>query len=622
MARKQTIHNTTLDFANIKRSLRDYLGSQSEFSDYDFEGSGLSALIDVLAYNTHQNALIANFALNESFLTTAQTRSAMVNHALNYGYIPRSKSGATAIVNVSLNLSGVSPRPATVTIPQYTRFTSTVDGVSYTFYTLDEYIGYDRTGTGVYTFENEAGDKALAITEGVLKTKTFRCNDALERQIYVIPDKDLNLLSLSVKVYDNASTDNFDIYESTSTVGIIDAETKLFIPLESYNGFYEINFGDGVNTGLAPVPGNIIRAQYLSSNGSAANGAETFTGIDQVEVNGTSYPLIISTVTKGALGDEKEGVESIRLSAPLNYLAGGRLVTSSDYIAIIGRGVPGIKSVNAWGGEEEDEPKYGKVMISIIFKDDVDAAQKQAIERTIKDNIVDTISMISIDGEFVSPEFTYLDLSTEVRYNAARTARTPQAMQNLIRSEINKFFDDNLGAFNQVFRKSRVTNAIDDADNSILSSKVEVKMASRFQPIVNPLTIQIAEADYDISFLNKIDFANDQTPVITSDRFYFDGLNICEIQNKLGSTTLQIVDIDGRILNDNVGSFNPETGEVNLRAFKPAGIVSGNSYIAIKAVPQDDSVIKPLRNHVIDLGLNNVVAIGDADLANNSGVVN
>ena len=240
MASKQTIQTTNLNFDDIKTSLKDYLNGQTEFTDFDFEGSGLSVLLDVLAVNTHQNALLANFGLNESFLSTAQTRSAMINHALNLGYVPRSKSGAKATVTLSVNLTSVSPKPGSITLPQFTEFKTTVDGVQYTFFTLEEYIGYDRIGAGIFTFEVEAGDSNILIGEGILRVKTFRCNDALERQVYVIPDTDVDLSTMTVQVFDTASSDEFDIYEQSSSIKQYNEDTKLFLPVETYNGFYEI----------------------------------------------------------------------------------------------------------------------------------------------------------------------------------------------------------------------------------------------------------------------------------------------------------------------------------------------------------------------------------------------
>lgn len=622
MASKQTIQTTNLNFDDIKTSLKDYLNGETEFTDFDFEGSGLSVLLDVLALNTHQNALLANFGLNESFLSTAQTRSAMINHALNLGYVPRSKSGAKATVTLSVNLTSVSPKPASITLPQFTEFKTTVDGVQYTFFTLEEYIGYDRSGTGIFTFEVEAGDSNILISEGVLRTKTFRCNDALERQVYVIPDTDVDLSTITVQVFDTASSDEFDIYEQSSSIKQYNEDTKLFLPVETYNGFYEISFGDGQATGTAPVPGNIIRVQYLSSNGTAANRASTFTATNQVEVNAVSYPLTVNTVAVAAQGAEKESIESIRSNAPLNLLASSRLVTSGDYISIIQSRIPGIKSVNAWGGEDNVPAKYGKVIVSLIYENDVSDTQKTLIRNSIRDNITDPLSIISVDMEFVDPTFTFLNVTTEIKYDKSLTNRTVQSMQNLVKSTVASFASENLGKFNDVFRKSKLTTAIDNTDAAILSSKVSIEQESRFEPLINPNTNEIVTADYEISFLNTIAQPDTQSLKVRTDLFTFNN-TLCRIVNRLGSTVLQIIDQNNAVLKDNIGYYEPDNGKVFLTGFKPTSINSGNSYIRTLAIPADDSVIKPLRGEVISLGENLVSAIQDVDVANSvSGTTN
>jgi len=612
---KQTIHTSTLDFNNLKTSMKNYLAGQTEFADFDFDGSGLSVLMDLLAYNSHKNALLANFGLNESFLSTAQTRSSMINHALNLGYVPRSKTGAKATVNLSVNLASVSPKPSTITLPQFSSFTSVVDGVSYTFYTLDEYIGYDRTGTGIYTFEVKSGDKDISISEGVLKTRNFRCADAQERQVYVIPDKNLDLSTLVVTVFDSISSTEFEIYERSSDIKEYNDDTKLFLPVETYNGFYEISFSDGQSTGTAPVPGNIIRAQYLAASGVAANTANVFTPTNQIEVNAQSYPLIVTTVSRAAFGAEKESIESIRNNAPLNLLTGSRLVTSSDYRTIIQSRVPGIKSVNAWGGEDNVPAKYGKVMVSLIFEDDVETTQKTLIQNTIRDDITDNLSVISVGMEFVDPTFTYVNVTTDIRYDESLTNRTPQSLENVVKSRISEFFTNNLGKFNDVFRKSKLTTVIDDADPAILSSDVTIQLESRFTPIVNTNTSQIVSADYEISYTNELAEPNSTTAVITSDFFTFNG-TLCNISNKLDSTKLRILTQAGNIAQDNVGEYIPSTGKVNLVGFKPTSIASGNAYLLLEAVPKNGSVVKPLRNNVVTIGSNLVTATADINLAN------
>jgi len=613
------IASNQLDFAFIKSRILEYMKTTGEFEDYDFETSGLSAIADVLAFNTHQNALLGNFALNETFLQTAQLRSSLVNLSLNFAYVPRSKTASQALVNISLNLTTAAVKPEEIFLPAGTEFTATLDDVTYTFRTTEEYTAtIDFAGLGIYTFKDEDGNFSVPIKEGVEKVKTFLVDTTLERQVYVIPDASLDLSTLRLRVFEDAADTLGVEYLTPGQLTDFGAETRLYLPVETFNGFYELNFGDGTLTGEAPSPGNIIRATYISSNGAKANGAELFTPTTTIEVNGIAYTPIVTTVNKSSFGAEKESTESIRLNAPLNYLAQGRLVTPNDYIAIISNAIPGVKSVNAWGGEDNVPAKYGKVLVSIIYEDDVSASIKTALETRITDQLTDNLSIISIDTEIVQPDFTYLNLITNIRYDQSITALTRRGIEDKIRQTIATYFDANLGKFNQVFRKSKLAATIDGADASILSSKVSVQMENRFTPVYNATTLRFVSADYRVNFLNKLARPDEDAPIVTSDNFTFNG-KVGFIRNRIGethSTILEIVDTGGNVLSNNIGEYVPETGVVNLRGFAPTAISSGETYLRIFGTPADDHNIKPLRNHVIDLNSNRVKAEPDANVAN------
>ncbi len=617
------IASNQLDFEFIKGRIIDFMKAQTEFEDYDFEASGLSAIADVLAFNTHQNALLGNFAINESFLQTAQLRSSLVNLALNFAYIPRSKTAALAQVNLTLNLTTATTKPETITLPAGTEFTSVLDDVTYTFRTDVEYTArIDPAGLGIYTFVDENNNLAVPIREGVEKTKTFLVETAQERQIYVIPDDSLDLSTLRVRVFeDGADTEGQAYLTINQLFGGFTADTKLYLPLETYNGYYELNFGDGTLTGDAPEPGNIIRAKYISSNGATANGAEVFTPSSTVSVGGTSYNLTVTTVSKAAFGAEKESAESIRQNAPLNYLAQGRLVTPLDYVAVISNAIPGIKSINAWGGEDNvPEPKFGKVLISIIYEDDVPAATKTAIEQRIQNEFLDQLSITSIGSEVVQPEFTYLNVTTQLKYNAGQTALSRRALETKIQDAVNTYFQNNLGKFNQIFRKSKLSSFIDASDASIFSSKVSVNMESRFTPAYDAVSVKFIKADYTLQFLNTIAAPDDENAIVTSDQFVFNG-KICSIRNKIGSsasTKLQIIDADGNLVVSDIGNYEPSTGKVILTGFEPTSISSGETFLKIIATPADDSNIKPLRNNIINLNQNSVSALPDTNVANST----
>lgn len=613
------IASNQLDFAFIKGRIIEYMKTQEEFKDYDFETSGLSAIADVLAFNTHQNALLGNFALNETFLQTAQLRSSLVNLSLNFAYVPRSRTASQALLNVSLNLTSAAIKPEEIRLPAGFEFTTELDEVTYTFRTTQEHTAkIDLAGLGIYTFTDDDDNLAITVKEGVEKTKTFLVENSLERQIYVIPDDTLDLSTVRTRVFEDAADTVGQAYLTTGQLTSFDEDTRLYLVLETFNGFYELNFGDGTVTGDAPAPGNIIRTTYISSNGIAANGAETFTPSGTVSVNGVSYTPIVTTVSKSAFGAEKEGVESIRINAPLNYLAQGRLVTPSDYIAIISNTVPGVKSVNAWGGEDNVPAKYGKVLVSIIYEDDVNAVIKAQLENQITSLITDNLSITSIDTEIVQPTFTYLNLKTDIKYNSTITAFTQRGIEDKVRSTIAAYFTSNLGKFNQIFRKSKLLATIDGADTSILSSKTSVTMENRFTPVYDATTLRFIRADYKLTFLNKLARPDELEPVVTSDNFIFDG-KVAFIRNQIGtnaSTALVIVDTDGNVLSSNVGSYSESTGEVDIRGFLPTSIASGNTYLRINARPADDFNIKPLRNHIIDLNGNIVKAASDTNAAN------
>ena len=624
-----TITPSDLNFDDIKTSLTKYFKSKSEFSDYDFEGSGLSNIMDVLAYNTHLNGLIANFALNEAFLPTAQLRTSLVNQSLSFGYIPRSKTASRAQLTVSVNLSSAASRPANITLPAGTTFTTQVDGQSYTFRTLIDYIGYDTTGSGIYTFVDQLGNPYITVLEGDLTVKTFIAEITGDRQVYVVPDPNLDLTTVGVQVYEDINSDTFTTYFSANAttsgniIATVSSTTALYLPLETYNGYWEFNFGVGGVTGVNPTNGQVIRITYLRTNGLEANGASVFTPSSTLSVNNVSYPLNVVTFAKSSFGADKEGTESIRINAPLSYLAQNRFVAAGDYLGIIANGVPGIKSINAWGGEDNVPAKYGKVLVSLVYEDTLTDAQKLATEAAIIQNLTNPLSVIGIETEFVDPTFIYLDVNTTFRYNEGLTNLTRQAIENKIRSFVQSYFATNVGRFNDVIHKSKVAAAIDGADPSILGTKLDINMKARFTPVVNATTGNFVRSDYTINFLNSIQAPQMDTPTITSEKFTFNNLQ-CTIRNApLHSTTLQIIDTDANVIVGNIGNYEPTTGKVNLIGFLPQTIISGNSYFQIKAIPADDTNFKPLRNTLIELGDNLVTSIPDVNAATSvAGVTN
>ena len=287
-----TIKSTNLDFKSIKNNLKTFLAQQSEFSDYNFEASGLSNILDVLAYNTHYNGLVANFALNESFLGTAQLRSSLVSLAEGIGYIPKSMTSSRGVVNFTINLDGVSNRPNNISLQPGVLFESTVDNVTYTFQTRDIVEATDN-GSGLYQFKTADGTSNLNLFEGSQKTKTFIADTASQDSIYIIPDRNLDLDTVVIRVYENASTSEFITYTNITKTTLINNSTAIYILKESPNGFFELSFGDGNTFGITPLAGYKIEVDYLSVSGPAANEAAIFAPTSTVAVNGTNYTICL-----------------------------------------------------------------------------------------------------------------------------------------------------------------------------------------------------------------------------------------------------------------------------------------------------------------------------------------
>ena len=586
-----TILSTALDFNNIKNNLKIYLQQQSEYADYDFEAAGLSNILDVLAYNTHINGLIANFATNESFLGTAQLRSSVVSLAEGIGYIPDSKMSARATITLTVNLSGVAGRPSVIILPSGRTFTSSVNDITYTFQTIESYTAQDD-GTGLYRFTDNNGTTNVIVYEGALKTKTFYVGPFSENDVYIIPDINIDANTATVNVYDTATSNTFATYLNILNATSISANSTYYILKEAPNGFYELSFGDGVNLGKAPVAGNKIVVNYLSTNGSDANGATTFASTALV-VNDVEYPLTVTTVSKSVGGDILESIESIRKNAPFQYATQNRMVTAADYTSLILRNFSQfIQDIKSWGGEENTEPKFGTIFTSILFEDDVNLTLQESIKTQVA-SLVDQLGIVSFNIEYADPVETYIETNVYFQVNPKLTTLSLNTLENQVNSTIATYFSNTIGSFDQSFRRSNLLTLVDDISPAILSSRADIKMQQRFTPSLNTY------ANYNLRFPTSIAVADRDTPVITSSPFTFNN-TLAKIQNKLGSTTLQVISAGtGTVLVDSVGSYNATSGTVNIVALNPSNVVGGVNYIKLSVIPTNSSAVTPQRNDVL-----------------------
>jgi hypothetical protein len=588
-----TIKSTDLDFSTIKNNLKISLAEKSEFSDYNFEGSGLSNILDVLATNTHYNALIANFALNESYLSTAQLRSSLVSLAEGIGYIPKSKTASKATLTLSTNTGDLSGRPSTLSLPTGTKFTSTVDDVTYTFQTRQTVTATDN-GYGYYAYKTPTGSLNIDVLEGIAKTKTFFVGADSVDDVYIIPDTNIDMETAVVSVYQSANDVSSTNYINISKASTINENTKLYIMKEAPNGFYEITFGDGVTLGKAPVAGNKIVIEYLQVNGSLANGATTFTANNRIQVGASNYDVTPVTTINSLGGAEAETMASIRKNAPFQYATQNRMVTAVDYSTLVLSNFGTlIRDIQAFGGEDALKPEFGVVFLSIVFNSDVTTDTVTTTKDSIRD-LAKQLAVVGFDIKFEDPVTTFVETEIFFQFNPKLGSLSLTTVQDNVQTEINKYFTENIGKFNQSFRRSNLLNDVDEVDTAVLSSRANIKLQRRFTPTTNTLQDHTLRYPVGLAEPDDVNFVIKTTP------FQF-GEKTCIIKNKLKSNKLQVISSDDdSVVVDNIGSYNSATGVINIVGLNVASVIGADAFIKVSAIPANQSAISPLRNDILE----------------------
>lgn len=457
---------TELDFEQIKANLINYLRKQEQFSDYDFAGAGLNVLIDLLAYNTHYNAILAHLQSNEMFIDSAIKRSSIVSIAKTLGYTPRSVLSPRASINVSV----LSAQSGPLTIDQYTKFSTNVNGQTYTFVTTDSHTAYKINNE--FTFEN------VEIIEGaVITEQTVIGIDNTSGPIR-IKNNNIDLSTLSVNVQTSSTITDVTTYTRTNTVIDIKPASEVYWIEESQEGYYQIIFGDDI-IGKKLAVGNIVLVSYIASKGAEANGARTFSC--SVNIGGSSPTTTLVSAAAG--GSSRESADSIRFNAPKFNATRNRAVTAEDYKSLILSNFDKAKSVAVWGGENNVPPIYGKVFLSIDPKDNY------VITQSDKDYLINTIlrprSVLSLLHEFVDPVYLYAGMNIKVNYNPKITPFTGSQIESIVTSVIQDYFANELSTLDKKFYYARLVNKIQTSHNAILSSLIDLRLQRRIVPIIN-----------------------------------------------------------------------------------------------------------------------------------------
>lgn len=462
---------TDLDFDQIKSNLKAYLQQQTQFSDYDFEGSGLSVLLNLLAYNTHYNAYYLNMVANEAFLDTALLRDSVVSHAKTLGYIPFSYTAPVATVNITVETS--TSNTGTLTMPKGTSFSSNLlDDVSYGFVTLED-VTVTKSNTQ-FVFEN------VSIYEGMLVNYVYTYTSATNpKQIFVLPDATVDTETITVTVTNNSSNTSTEVYNRVVDILDVTATSSVYFLQENRNGLYEIYFGDD-SVGKALLDGCTVTVSYLVTKGDTANKADGFRCNQPI---GGYSEITVDVVNVASGGAVREAVDSIKYSAAAQFSTQNRLVTYKDYETYIQSNYPNIDSLSVWGGEENVPPIYGKVFISLKPK------LNYYISETEKQRIISDIlkpkSIVSISAEILDPEYTYILLDTLVRYDPKKTTSSEALLKEKARNALLSYRDTFLNRFGARLVDSKMEKYVDDSEpNSILGCDLTIRVQKRFEPVL------------------------------------------------------------------------------------------------------------------------------------------
>ena len=590
-----------LDFQGIKENLKTFLSQQDEFRDYDFQGSGMNILLDVLAYNTHYLGFNANMLANEMFLDSASQRANVVSLAKQVGYTPTSAVSSKATIDVLVNNGSGS----SITMVRGTKFTSPVDGTAYNF--VNNADVSVAPVDGVYKFSS------LDVFEGTFLNFKYTVNTSDTEQRFIIPNDDVDTTTLTVKIQESSSDTTTNTYTLAQGITGLDNTSKVYFLQEVENGRFEVYFGDGV-LGKAVADGNIVILDYIVCNRDAPNGASTFTLSGTV---GGFSNVTITTVNNAAGGDSPESIKSIKYNAPRDYTSQDRAVTAEDYKVLVKSLYANAQSVQVYGGEDAATPDYGKVYISIKAKSgsNLTTLTKENLVKSLKSFAVASVTPVIID-----PETTYITLTTTFKFDSNLTTKDVSTLGTDVLNAITAYNSNSLEDFSGMFRYSEALKTIDDADPAILSNITKVKMYKFITPTLN------SALKYTISYNNAIynphyGHASTMGGVVSSSGFKI---------NDDSSTNEHFLDDDGEgnirvyylsgttriYTSTSFGTINYTSGEIVLTSANITSIsnVDGAASTRIRVFETPDSNdVVPVRNQTLEIDTSNSSFTGSVD---------
>ena len=618
---ERSINVSELDFNTIKSNLISYFKREnSPFKDWNFEGSGLNTLLDVLSYNTHFNAMLAHMSVNETFLDTAQLRSSVVSNAKLLGYVPNSYTAAKAILNISFTPKvGVVSKKFLI-LPKGSQFSSSLNGVTYIFSTTESYqIIYDETinrYTGI-----------ISVYEGVFRSQRFQVNASLQYPAYIIDSSNIDTSKLSVKVYASGDSSNYTVYTKFESFDLVSAENPLYFIQENSLGKYEVSFGDD-RFGKKPNNLSIIEVEYFTTNGPAPNGCMNFNyvgGVDSPDISASvsAAPLVMAYIDDNGRkyiadgGATKESLDSIRFNAPLAYVAQNRAVTINDYASIIKNEFPRAESISVWGGENHIPVSYGKVFISIKPKDGLYLSEE---DKEYLYSVLRPRSVLTIKPVIVDPYYVKVALDVLVKYNRNITNLSKTELEEKLKSYIIAYNDSTLESFEKVFTYSTLLTNVISQDPSVVNGHLRVYLTQTFSnnpskkethsidfgaplDVDDGKTITFSGGYYDSEIERSILIGDTEDPSNSKRRVlytYYKNLENAEVKR-----------------NTNIGYIDLTTGVASIETLPTSGITD----ITLEVIPLSNDVV-PDRNQIIIIDTNRLNVIADVDVIATGGMSN
>ena len=573
---------TNLDFQDLRTQIKDYLRSNSNFTDFDFEGSNFSSLIDILAYNSYITAFNTNMAVNESFIDSATLRENVVSLARNIGYVPRSKSASKAKVSFTVNTTGLNSK--TVTLKAGIVALGAVENGNYIF-SIPEDITVVVDNDGIASFTG------IEIYEGSYLTKSYTIDKSQTNQKFTIPNTGVDSSTIRVKVI-GVITEKYELYKNIFQVN---KNSRIFLTQEIDDEKYEIIFGDNI-VGKKPTSGSNIFISYIITNGKEANGSAnfTFSGIltDNNNTSITNNISLLTTIQTSENGDDIESIDSIKYLGPMVYASQYRAVTANDYKGLIPYLFPNVDTVTAYGGDELDPLEYGKVYISIKPRNG------KFLSQITKDSIKKDLRQYSIDGlkpEIIDLKYMYVELDTTIYYDKSTTIDPNNLQLRVVKTLESYSKSTELNSFGGRFKYSKVSSLIDNTSTSITSNITKIKIRRDLQPEFNKL------ATYEICFGNQFHIKK-----LNSDGRGYNikstGFTVKDVSgtlymsdipttNKIGSIFFfKLVDGAPVVVSNNAGTINYTKGEImlNVTTFTSSTSTSG---IEIEAIPESNDVL-------------------------------